>query len=785
MSPLAVGRGRSPQRAASRTIAATSAVEAFRAVSGHSLAISGEEGNDLPANRLRWYHIDPMTKWVYVWDGIGVIAHVYTVTVTPFEVAFLPAPQNALEPLFVINRLMDLVFLLDMLSNFFRVSGPPGEQETRLAVIARRYVLSWFCIDLLSTLTSLFDIVPLITTSQSEGKVSKSPYTSFRVMRALRLFKLVRLVGASRQLKAWQVRMGTPRATVTIASTIGQIFVFAHVCACILGLMTVLASTPLDTWLATHGYCTPAAIDVSEVDGIECADPSMIYLQCLWWGGGMLLGAPLVISPPQGPYERHFSESGHGAYLTAAEQIVVLLMKTCVALLWTTVIAKFVGVYNTLDPDASDFRNGWDALNRYISFFRIDTSSAVALRTYYLERSDLVKQKSRARVVADFSPLLVEDFMWRYNQRWISRAPCFALVLEQMGSAKHGAHSTTIAKSFLLKISLAMTPRIFVPKERPPARALYIITKGTAIFDGRALRNGDAWGSEDVFLDSMPNARRKRAQATSHLHALVITAADLEALKHEFRAPYLLTRLWACIRAAGAYIMEIYRQDRKMLRMRVGNEEGDLRPTDLERRLNLEDEDPRKLTTVRATSAEGRKLLNSNGLPLYRLYFNIIDVGAFEIVRETGMFGEKRVLPMRNTEGKSTTNGPNSLNTSLPDGDSDYVSSTSLAIDGKDGSNNGVSRAGDGAKLAAQVGALSAQVAHLTMLVETMAQTQPARLAPPAPLAPPARSVPLTVACGAIGIADTRRCSPGSGRAAKRAAVLRQGAATTAVVTQV
>ena len=39
--------------------------------------------------------------------------------VTPFEVAFLPAAEAPDEPLFVVNRLLDAVFIIDLCLQFF------------------------------------------------------------------------------------------------------------------------------------------------------------------------------------------------------------------------------------------------------------------------------------------------------------------------------------------------------------------------------------------------------------------------------------------------------------------------------------------------------------------------------------------------------------------------------------------------------------------------------------------------------------------------------------------
>ena len=53
------------------------------------------------------------------WDGLTATALIFTATVTPFEVAFLETAESTNDALFVINRLLDVIFTLDMLSQFF------------------------------------------------------------------------------------------------------------------------------------------------------------------------------------------------------------------------------------------------------------------------------------------------------------------------------------------------------------------------------------------------------------------------------------------------------------------------------------------------------------------------------------------------------------------------------------------------------------------------------------------------------------------------------------------
>ena len=63
------------------------------------------------------YLIDPRTSVrLPYWDGISALALLFTAIVTPYEVAFLPSD---LIYLFIVNRTVDVVFLLDVVVQFF------------------------------------------------------------------------------------------------------------------------------------------------------------------------------------------------------------------------------------------------------------------------------------------------------------------------------------------------------------------------------------------------------------------------------------------------------------------------------------------------------------------------------------------------------------------------------------------------------------------------------------------------------------------------------------------
>ena len=70
-----------------------------------------------------WWVIDPRkVRWIAHWDLAMTVALVYVALVTPVEVAFMKAPptlqSKTSSPIFLINRLLDAMFILDILLNF-------------------------------------------------------------------------------------------------------------------------------------------------------------------------------------------------------------------------------------------------------------------------------------------------------------------------------------------------------------------------------------------------------------------------------------------------------------------------------------------------------------------------------------------------------------------------------------------------------------------------------------------------------------------------------------------
>ena len=229
--------------------------------------------------------IDPRTsKLMGRLDLASLLALSFTALVTPMEVAFLPPPTTATDTLFIANRIVDVVFAVDIVAQFcimYRDDTETTESRwvTSHRKIAWRYLRSWFLIDAVSTGLSALDFVELGRRAEEatgEGctaaSSSLSQFKALRVIRALRLIKLARLVRASRLIRRWETRLSINYAMLALLRLVLLVLLYLHWSACLWAASTLFESegSLARTWLAIQEYCV---VSGSEARGVLYPEP--------------------------------------------------------------------------------------------------------------------------------------------------------------------------------------------------------------------------------------------------------------------------------------------------------------------------------------------------------------------------------------------------------------------------------------------------------------------------------------------------------------------------------
>ena len=496
----------------------------------------------LDVTRPRFVHrflIDPRDSYIQQpWDGVQAVALIFTAFVTPFQVAFLGKSESPASALFIIDRVIDAVFVVDMILQFMTMY-PSRERPTKDETgtnkrrsggiewvsdrkrIAKHYLTTWFPVDFLSIATSLTDIVIVLTpcdeTDRSGLDDTKTTETVqqlrlLRVVRVLRLVKLVRLVRASRVLKRFLARLPLNYGSLIIMRMILVIIIASHWFACIFRLKVWFESEPLTTWQGTFGFCAAlpalpnynvsnyALLDCGRQDvedpcsssqvrqwtyaqqalvytepGLCCVEIFPMYLALLAWSLMIITGTGGTDLVGLGPMNGGISVNDTAVF-------IVLLLIGC--FMWAQVLADFVDVATNANPLDTLFRQTMDDLNAYMEEQRMPKDLRFRLREYFHQAHIIDVEEHHERVVHKMSPSLQREVILRSNKDWLHKLWFI-----------RGA-------DVAMKVQLVKSLRtmVYEPGEFAPDDVLHLVAKGVVICGMEIIVTGGVFGIEGLLL---------------------------------------------------------------------------------------------------------------------------------------------------------------------------------------------------------------------------------------------------------------------------------------------
>lgn len=208
-------------------------------------------GNQFPVfaqdiNEEATWVLDPRSQAYGNWENVLMLLLLYTACITPYEVAFCDTKVG--EPLFWINRVVDLCFAIDLGLNFnlgFFAKGSKMVLVTDRAEIRIKYFKGFFWVDFLS-------ILPFEALSSS--------MIAFKLLRLLRLAKLTKIVRSMKIIQRWQVHWAINYSVVNLAMAMFVILAAMHWMSCLWFLLSQLkpGGTPGDssdpTWVEAYVF---------------------------------------------------------------------------------------------------------------------------------------------------------------------------------------------------------------------------------------------------------------------------------------------------------------------------------------------------------------------------------------------------------------------------------------------------------------------------------------------------------------------------------------------------
>mmetsp|Transcript_32005 Transcript_32005/g.73059 ORF Transcript_32005/g.73059 Transcript_32005/m.73059 type:complete len:789 (+) Transcript_32005:114-2480(+) len=414
---------------------------------------------DMATSRDAWVVNPENNRVVNYWDLGTMVALVYVALITPVEVALLEPKLNAL---FIINVVVDCIFFVDMILQFFivyRVRTPYGYRiETSQSKIIRNYVRTWFGIDLLSVLPYSYVSLLVNSTSLQRAKVLKT-------VRLLRLIKLVRVVRASRVFQRWETSMAINYNSLRFWTAIGVLLVSSHWIACIWGLIANETEGSQESWL---DHCTPIADEAPST-------PLEVYFTALYWSSITVTSV------------------GYGDVIPVnfLERVVCTVLVFTSGLLWAYALGEIMTTIANTDMHAARFRQCLDDLNYMMKDQAIPKPMQRRLRSFFFRVKDVQRVKSYKEIVSQLSPSLQGEVYMTVNEAWVRKVWYFNLHFSDLHFS-----------GFLAKLSRELDIDVFAGLDvfyEP--WTLYTLQIGVCVRDFKILKKGAVWGEDFILTD--------------------------------------------------------------------------------------------------------------------------------------------------------------------------------------------------------------------------------------------------------------------------------------------
>mmetsp|Transcript_65096 Transcript_65096/g.210841 ORF Transcript_65096/g.210841 Transcript_65096/m.210841 type:complete len:690 (+) Transcript_65096:110-2179(+) len=357
--------------------------------------------------------IDPNCEYVRYWDLVIAIALVFTGIVTPYEVIFMKQTKPY-HWLFIVNRIVDMIFYKDMAMQFFlKVEVQmPGKYGLRMlrspSVIRRRYLSTWFPIDVVSMLP--FDVFFLLV----EDAKSMSGITILRCIRLMRLVKLIRILRTSRLILRWQSFFAISFSTQKLAKFSFILVLSSHWLACVWGLVGLTFGPEL---CDEHGERLPLQVDVP--------------LEHVSWITTLFLGGKYSPDNPCNAWHVYtaslywsvmtITSIGYGDIVPVRneEYIVCIGCMFLGGVLWAYIIGSTCGIISNIDPVEGAFETNTDLLNAMMREAGVDTAKRQNYREYLREAKACDTMGHFRGVAQKFSPQLKGELLLHVSSSWV------------------------------------------------------------------------------------------------------------------------------------------------------------------------------------------------------------------------------------------------------------------------------------------------------------------------------------------------------------------------------
>jgi len=450
------------------------------------------------------------------WDVVIIVSLIFTATVTPFEVAFLPAVFSAL---FVINRFVDAIFLSDMV---LTLMTPVMDEDKGVWIFSHwgiflKYARFWFWIDLLTVIP--FDAISLAIEAENPGG---SNLQGIRLLRLLRLIKLARVVRASRIIKRREMEMEMKYSTLTVIKLVIIIIMLMHWTSCLMALVPQLDGQSYD-------YLNATQIENGEkpfnwivyyfervlLENYGDYDIWSVYLAGCYFAAMTLTTIGYGDVTPK----------------TDAERGVVIIIMLGGATFYAYAVGNICSIVQDSDKVKSQFKQECDDFANFLDAQKFPYEMKQRLKKYIHFTWTKRKAIYHRELLGNLSDALQKEIAFELSKKWVSLIP---FLNEAITPLKSGEFDDLIQE-----ISLKLLPEAYPAQETLIRRGdvvdrLFVIERGTAFAHPFDLREKAAGAKTTLTFDSNVEVAKcfgMEMLVDNYISPLFVTCAtDVDAL---------------------------------------------------------------------------------------------------------------------------------------------------------------------------------------------------------------------------------------------------------------